>query len=156
MPRSGIVAEPTSAGFLAATGLGGSSTVRAALNEGDNGAQTGTLYVYGAFKPTTAYWYGCTLMDGSTLDLSGGNMSAASSSTKGPTALSFEESATVNITVGDRKVSALTPIMSWTEETKPANIDTVTFVRADADRKYSIVRKSDGLYLETGLIIIFR
>ena len=126
-----------------------------ALNEGDNGNQYGALYVYGAFKPTTAYWYGCTLMDDSTLDLSGGNMSAASSSTKGPTALSFEENATVNVTVGDRKISSTTPIMSWTEETKPANIDTVKFVRADADRPYALTLKSDGLYAQAGLIISF-
>lgn len=120
--------------------------------------QSGSMEVYGKFMPKSDSFYGCTLMDGSTLDLStrSTTLNPYSNFTAGATTLKFEENATVNIMVGDRKISAHTPIMSWTEETKPANIDTVTFVRADADRKYSIVRKSDGLYLETGFIIIFR
>lgn len=124
---------------------------------GDNGNQNGVLYVYGAFKPTTDYWYGCTLADGATLDLSTrtGALNAVSSASGNQTALSFEENAVVNVVIGDRRFSSGGKILSWTSETKPANIDTVKFVRADADRRYSLVVKSDGLYASEGLTITF-
>ena len=123
---------------------------------GDNGAQTGTLYVYGAFKPTTDYWYGCTLADGATLDLSTrtGALNAVSSAAGNQTALAFEENAVVNVVLGDKRFAG-GKILSWTSETKPANIDTVKFVRADADRPYALTLKSDGLYAQAGLIISF-
>ena len=61
---------------------------------------------------------------------------------------------TVGIKLGDRKVSARTPIIAWT--TKPASIDSMTFALCDEGRKGSIVVKDDGLYIVTGLCIIVR
>lgn len=118
--------------------------------------QSGTMAVYGTFTPTSDSFYGCTLMDGSTLDLStrSTTLNPYSDFTAGATTLKFEENATVNIVLGSRRTGNA-PIMSWTAETKPANIDTVKFVRADADRSYSLVVKSDGLYAGEGLTITF-
>ena len=120
-------------------------------------SQYGVMEVHGAFKPTSDYFYGCTLMDGATLDLStrSTTLNALSASTGGLTNLAFAANATINIHLGTRKTSGSVPLLSWTSETKPANIDTVKFVRADADRPYALTLKSDGLYAQAGLIISF-
>ena len=118
--------------------------------------QTGTMEVYGVFKPTGDYWCGCTLMNGATLDLSTRTAALdAVSSLSYNKDLSFEENAVVNVVLGEKRFSSGGKILSWTSETKPANIDTVKFVRADADRRYSLVVKSDGLYASEGLTITF-
>ncbi len=118
--------------------------------------QTGTMEVYGVFKPTGDYWCGCTLMNGATLDLSSRTTALnAVSSLAYNKNLSFEENAVVNVVLGDKRFSG-GKILSWTDETKPANIDTVKFVRADADREYAFAVKGDGLYAQAGLIISIR
>ena len=121
---------------------------------GSTSTQNGTMAVYGTFTPTSDSFYGCTLMDGSTLDLStrSTTLNPYSDFTAGATTLKFEANATVNVVLGSRRTGNA-PIMSWTAETKPENIDTVKFVRADADRRYSLIMKSDGLYASEGLII---
>ena len=118
---------------------------------------SGAMEVYGAFRPTGDYFYGCTLMDGSTLDLStrSTTLNAKSSVIRGLANLSFAENATVNVKIGERRVSTTTPIMSWTAATKPANIDSVKFVCADENHRYSLAVKSDGLYLLAGLTLTF-
>ena len=120
-------------------------------------SQYGVMEVHGAFKPTSDYFYGCTLMDGATLDLSTRStmLNALSASTGGLTNLAFAANATINIHLGTRKTSGSVPLLSWTAETKPANIDTVNFVRADEGRRYSLVVKENGLYACSGLIISF-
>ena len=119
--------------------------------------QYGPMEVYGAFRPTSDCFYGCTLMDGATLDLStrSTTLNALSASTGGLTNLAFAANATINVHLGTRKTSGLVPILSWTAETKPENIDTVRFVRADEDRRYALVVKEDGLYACAGLVISF-
>lgn len=107
-----------------------------------------TMSVYGAFKPTTDYFYGCQLMDGATLDLSAREtvLNAQSLCTGGNRVISFEENATVGVSLGSRRVSSDSAIVSWTSETKPANVDTVKFVCVDDDRKCALLLKDDGLY----------
>ena len=117
--------------------------------------ESGTMEVYGAFTPTSDSFYGCTLMDGSTLDLStrSTTLNPYSNFTAGSTTLKFEANATINIHLGTRKTSGAVPLLSWTAETKPDNIDTVKFVRADEGRRYSLVVKENGLYACAGFII---
>lgn len=119
--------------------------------------QSGVMAVYGAFTPVSDSFYGCTLMNNSTIDLSKRStaLDVYSNFTAGAPTLAFEENAVVNVVIGDRRFSSGGKILSWTSETKPANIDTVKFVRADADRRYSLVVKSDGLYASEGLTITF-
>ena len=116
------------------------------------------MEVYGVFKPTSDYFYGCTLMDGATLDLTTRSvpLNALSASTGGCTNLSFAANATISVNLGRRRISGAVPIVSWTAETRPANIDTVRFVRADEGQRYSLAVKQDGLYAYTGLMISIR
>ena len=114
---------------------------------------TGTLNVYGAFKPVTRYFRGCTMRDGSTLDFSEwpGEWPVTTAYTcSGNKAIGFADSATVKVKLGGRKVSTKTPIISWT--TAPD----ATFVCGDENRQFAIKKKDDGLYLYTGTFIIVR
>ena len=116
-------------------------------------AGTAALNVYGAFKPTVAYFYGPTMQDGSTLDLSAwpGGWPIASGFTSGNTAIRFAAGATVKVKVGASRVGSTrgTKILGWT--TEPA----VTFVPAEGER-IGLRKKDDGLYLYKGLIILVR
>lgn len=116
------------------------------MANGNNGSAT--MSVYGVFKPTTDYFYGCRMMDGATLDLSAREtvLNAQSLCTGGNRVISFEENATVGVSLGSRRVSSDSAIVSWTSETKPANVDTVKFVCVDDDRKCALLLKDDGLY----------
>jgi len=110
--------------------------------------------VYGAFKPTTAYFYGPTMQDGSTLDISAwpGDWPLASGFTSGNTAISFADGATINVKLGARRVGSLrgTKILGWT--TAPANVD---FVQAEGEL-FGLRKKDDGLYVYEGMVIIFK
>ena len=115
---------------------------------------TAALNVYGAFKPATPYFYGPTLQDGSTLDLSAwpGGWPVASGFTSGKTAISFADGATVKVKIGVKGVGSTrgTKILGWT--TASANVD---FVPAEGER-FGLRKKDDGLYLYKGLIILVR
>ena len=62
---------------------------------------------------------------------------------------------TVKVKIGERRIAASTPIVSWTEQ--PSNLDTLTFVCDDPERAYRISKTSSGLYVQDvgGLVIIF-
>ncbi len=124
----------------------------AAYSYNANGG-TAALNVYGAFKPTVACFYGPTLQDGSTLDLSAwpGGWPVASGFTSGNTAIRFADGATVKVKVGASRVGGArgTKILGWT--TAPA----VTFMPAEGER-IGLRKKDDGLYLYKGLIILVR
>lgn len=118
----------------------------------------GTTSVYGEFKPTSDYFVGCTLMDGATLDLSSRStvLNAQSEITGGARDIAFYENATIAVSVGDRILKTGDQLVAWTAETKPANVDTVRFVRVtDGERKYTVRVGDDGLYYEgpKGLVI---
>jgi hypothetical protein len=116
--------------------------------------QTGSMLVYGIFTPVSDSFYGCTLMNGSTIDLSKRTtaLNVHSDFTAGAKTLKFDENATVKIKLGTQYFPQ-SKILSWTKETKPANVDTVQFVKGDSDRRYSLVVREDGLYADVGLII---
>jgi hypothetical protein len=128
-----------------------------ALYEGTSNTGTAALNVFGAFRPVTSNYYGCVLQDGATLDLSGWQgawpWSTTSAFTSGNKTVTFADGATIKVKRGAKGGK----IVSWTPETKPANFDTLTFMRDPADeRRYRVVKQDDGLYIVNGLTIIVR
>ena len=126
-----------------------------------NSAGTTNLCVYGTFTPQTDYFYGCTMMDGSAIDLSGKTApwSLTSAETAGGlTNVVFDTGATVGIRLGGRRVSSKTPVIEWSEEagTKPANLATLAFTSAEGERRRSFIKKKDGLYVTSGFMIIVK
>ena len=118
---------------------------------------TAALNVYGAFKPSAHdYFYGCTMQDGSTIDLSSRTnaLPRVSAFTSGDNTLKFATNAIVRVKLGGRKVSRNEPIVSWA--TAPENLAGLKFVCGDENRRFSIVKKDDGLYIHTGLVIFVR
>ena len=118
---------------------------------------TAALNVYGTFKPSEHdYFYGCTMQDGSAIDLSSRTnaLPRVSAFTGGDNTLKFATNATVRVKLGGRKVSHKTPIVSWA--TAPENLAGLKFVSGDEDRRFSVVKKDDGLYIHTGVVIFVR
>lgn len=116
------------------------------------------IEVYGTFTPGVEhdFFHGCTMMTGSTIDLSSRTnaLPLVSAFTSGANTLAFADGATVNVKLGGRKVARGEPIISWSA--KPANIDTVKFKPALGERACSFVKKDDGLYITRGFMIIVK
>ena len=116
------------------------------------------LKVYGTFKPSAHdFFYGCTIMDGATIDLTRRTtaLPSVSSFTTGSTNLTFAADATmVKIKLGERNVSSVTPIISWSSE--PNGIDAVKFKSVEGERKRTFVKKDNGLYAVNGFLLIVR
>ena len=68
--------------------------------------------------------------------------------------IAFEDNATIYVKLGTRKISKGVPIVGWTEP--PSNIDSLRFKAVDRDRNYSISKRSDGLYLACGFMLIVK
>ena len=129
------------------------------------------MAVYGTFKPNTDMFYGCTMLDQSTIDLSGRTSAlpaeAAFTGVK-PSRLSvsFEEGATVTVHVDGRTdlgTLARTKedgayagyLMKW--NTRP-DASVKFILDGDAAQKYRLVCTDDGLVLRPpfGFMILFR
>ena len=109
------------------------------------------LSVYGTFKPSAHdYFYGCTLQDGALIDLSlrTNALPVVSAFTSGRKVLGFADNATIGIRLGGRRVDSETPIISWADDTMPANIGSITFVGADGGASGRFIKRADGLYLD--------
>ena len=126
------------------------------------GGVTKGLYVYGTFTPSSDYFYGCQMMDGSTIDLSAksgawNSMSSITSSNKGWRWVRFADAATVYVKVGDRAIDKYATIVEWNATTKPSNLASLRFVFADgpyAGRE--LYKRSSGLVpFPRGMIISF-
>ena len=120
----------------------------------------GIIDVYGTFSMVRRLFHGARLHDGSTIDLATDYVTAQplptvamfADSQTGDKTLRFEPGATIGVKLGERKVEKGTRIISWDAETAPDA--TVKFKSADADRRYSLVVKDDGLYyVGSGFII---
>ena len=112
---------------------------------------TGRMRVYGTFTPETDYFYGCTMMDGSTIDLSGRSdtWSTTGAYNCGRRTVDFADNATIYVKLGNRhRFSG--PVIGWT--TRPSNLSGLTFKRAEDNAK--MVKKDNGVYVTPGLIII--
>ena len=118
-----------------------------------NSEGTSKFTVRGVFKPTSDSFYGCTLADGATVDLSDREtvLSTTSTSTTGSRTLAFEPDATICVNLGDRPVSSGQRIVAWDDDKKP----TAKFRLADRT-DCGLVSREDGLYVVKGMIIIFR
>ena len=116
---------------------------------------TAAMNVHGVFKPAAHdYFYGCTLLDGATIDFANRStplpMVSAFTDT-GKKNLEFAENATIKV----RKGARCGKVVEWTDETKPASFDTLTFVRDPADqRSYLVQKRDDGIYITSGGISI--
>ena len=130
-----------------------------AEREYDNVKCTGTtnLYVYGTFTPRTDYFYGCTMKNGSTIDLRGKDdvWSTTSAATVGKKTVDFEDGATVTIDVRGRGTRV--KVVDWTDHT-PENLDTLKFVPDARSRSVgvSLYVKPDGIYVSSGTMIFVR
>lgn len=119
--------------------------------------------VLGTFTPSTqGFFHGTTLHDGSTIDLSELGIAtlnvvapySASSTAQGAKTLHFAQGATIGVKLGGRKIPRNTPVISWTAATKPDA--SVKFVARDEGRRLTFIKKEDGLYVLSGLMLIVR
>ena len=119
------------------------------------GARNAAIQVFGTYKPTSAYFTGCVMQDGSALDLSGksGTWSTTSSASYNNT-VTFADNATIAVKIGNRHVPSGTRVISWVAP--PSNLDSLKFVRGDSDRGYSVIKREDGVYLRQGFVIIVK
>ena len=128
-----------------------------AMNRYDSNAGNAVIEVYGTFTPGADhdYFHGCTMMDGSTIDLSARTtpLPLVSAFTDGAKTLGFESGKTVYVKLGDRKASSSTPVISWAEGT---DIGTVKFKPAPGERASGFVKRDDGLYAMRGFTIIVK
>ena len=128
-----------------------------ALYTGSSNSGTAALNVHGTFRPSAHdCFYGCTMTDGSTIDLSlrDGALPLVSSFTSGANTLQFATGApTVYVKLGGKRFAG-GKVISWNE--KPENIDTVKFKNAPGERKRAFVAKDDGLYCTTGFVVFVK
>ena len=118
---------------------------------------SGVLNVHGTFKPAAHdCFYGCTLLNGSTIDLSnrtGALPMTAAFTTSGKKTLEFASGATVSVLASPKNATKTAngkQLMSWS-----AIPENVTFVPVKGGQK--LEPKADGLYLEnSGMTIIMR
>ena len=116
---------------------------------------TANMYVYGTFTPATDYFYGCTMMGGSTIDLSGksGTWSTTGAYNCGRRTVDFADGATIYVKLGDRRgLSSRTPVIGWT--TRPSNLDGITFKCAESN--ITMIKRDDGVYVYPGIVVIIR
>ena len=118
---------------------------------------TGKMNVHGVFKPAAHdFFYGCTLLDGSTIDLANRTTPLPMVSTftdTGKKDLEFAENATIKVRKGEKGGK----VIAWTEETKPSTYDTLSFVRDPSDtRSYAVQKRDDGVYILTGMTLIVK
>lgn len=113
------------------------------------------IEIFGTYKPTSAYFTGCVMQDGSTLDLSekSGAWSTTSSASADNTVI-FADNATIAVKIGNRHVPSGTRVISWVAP--PSNLDSLKFVRGDSDRGYSVIKREDGVYLRQGFVILVK
>ena len=123
----------------------------------------GVIDVYGTFIPICRLFHGSRLHNGATIDFTGYGASVPlplptvalfAASQAGDKTLRFEPGATIGVKLGAREVEKGTRVISWDSETAPDT--TVRFVCDDTDKKYKLVKKSDGLYLYRGFSMIVR
>ena len=114
--------------------------------------------IHGAFKPSAHdYFHGCTMMDGSTIDLSLRESAlplvSAFTNTNSDRTLKFADGATVYMALGGKRFAG-GKVISWDE--KPENIGTVKFRSVPGERRYAFVAKDDGLYTMSGMVILVK
>ena len=84
---------------------------------GNGNKATGALEVSGTFTPSSDNFYPCTMMGGSTIDLSGKTSTWSLTNASGD-GVKFAARATVTIDVGARTIAAKDKIVDWPEGTE--------------------------------------
>ena len=131
--------------------------------------------IHGAFKPSAHdYFHGCTMQDGSTIDLSLREAAlplvSVFTNTNSDRTLKFADGATVYVALGGKRFAG-GKVISWNEKLggkrfaggkviswneKPENIGTVKFRSALGERRYAFIAKDDGLYAMSGMVILVK
>ena len=131
-----------------------------ALYAGTDNSGTGALNVYGTFTPVESGFYGCTMQNGSTINLSRKTGTWSSTSTSGAAAVKFAENAEVTIDLSGRDdLKTLRRnkeyVVTW--DTPPSS--TVKF-KLDAETRTTfrrLSRSEGGLRLSsTGVTVLVR
>jgi len=148
----------------AALAINGDVSVRDYYTKYNANASVGTmaLNVYGTFTPNDNYFYGCTMQNGSTIDLSAKSepWSVSSKNTKTVvTNVTFAAGAKVTVDLHGREFdfagTNMVKVVSWGEMPP----DTVRF-QADPEtrsRARNVIMMEDGLYvIRTSTVLIFR
>ena len=114
------------------------------------------MTVHRRFCPiSSTYFYGCTMLPGSTLDLSQRETLFTTSCTnheKKVYSVLYADNATIKVKLGERKVRNGTKIVGWTS--KPTN--GVKFIAAEDERRRAFTIKDDGLYVYSGLVLFVK
>ena len=167
----------TGAGTLQTLNTAGSQTmdfdVAAALNvgatlnvrnyvaryEGSSNAGTAALNVYGTFTPVTDNFYGCTMQNGSTLDLTAKTevWSTTGAFTNGANTVTFAANSVVNVALAaDRELTfdehGLAQVVAW--ETEPPDTTKFKLAGPALERKRPLLRRSGGLYMMRSMMMI--
>ena len=163
--RSGWTVTATNADFRVGCALRINGTISVRNYEqvyGSNfNAGTAAFNVHGTFKPAAShnYFYGCTMQDGSTIDLSSRTSAlplvSAFSGTNGAGDKTLKFAAgTIHVKLGERTVTRDTCLISWSA--KPSGIASTRFTSAEGERSRRFTARADGLYLSGGTMIIVR
>ncbi len=111
---------------------------------------TGAIFIYGAYRPEVDYIFNFVMQNGSSFDLSSRTTPL---SIKGES-LAFADNAVMEVAIGKRPASNAEPVIFWGDQ-KPANWSTLTF-KAPLGARYRVRKDEDGVYVESGLIVILR
>ena len=142
----------------------GALQVNANLEIGEYEHRGNTQYMLGSSKMTVhrrfcpiaeTYFYGCTLLDDCTFDLSQRETLFTTSCTNHQNkvySVSYADDATIKVKLGARKVRSGTKIVGWAA--KPTN--NVKFVATEDESRRSFSIKDDGIYVYSGLVLIVR
>lgn len=122
---------------------------------GTANAGTGAMNVYGTFKDESGKFYGCTMQNGSTIDLSGREdaQPATSAFTTGNNKMSFASGAAVTLYLGSREVADGDKLIDWDEDIGTL---TATFAMKFADgtdtaeqRELVLELRPNGVYVKS-------
>ena len=111
---------------------------------GTSNAGSAVLQVSGVFTPTSDNFYPCTMMDGSTIDLSSKETTWSLSNAAG-TAAQFAAGATVTIDVGVREIAAGDKIVEWSEGTEYAGREFVLKTNGATSEDFELQVSATGL-----------
>lgn len=136
-----------------------------AIYVGNDIIGAGDIFVHGTFTPGEAYkdgestFHGCTMMDGSSIDLAAKTAPwpvRSSHTGDGARLVTFENGAKVSVKLGSRRIAKDEAIMTWTDATRPANLSTLTFKGVFDNRIVPLAKRDDGLYMPRGFMLVVR
>ena len=128
------------------------------LKTGHSGTEA--LNVYGTFTPVTDFFYGCTMQDGSTLDLSTRtgvwsvkSKSPVPASGRLKTTVEFAKGATIYVDLGERSdLSDKVQIVSWTKKPEGVKFELVPSQK----NRGGLLASGDGIYFTRGMTILIK